>query len=178
MGMKVIIRLARAEDIASLQKLEQKHHQEELGDADVGKQGQVFSQSDLRELVENHWILLAEVDCRIIGYVIAGRWQFFESWPIYRHLLKQLPNVGLKRQQTCQYGPIWIDSDYRGQGVFGLLVEKLKLQLQGEFQYMCTFIAEDNQRSYAAHTKKADMQVLDFFDFHGQGYYLLSSKLI
>lgn len=172
------IRLATVRDITCLQKLEKNHHQEELSRDNAGKQGQVFSEADLKTLIEKHWIVLAEVDSRVVGYVIAGRWDFFESWPIYRYLLKQLAEAGISRKQSCQYGPIWIDSDYRGQGIFSLLVKKLKSLLKGEFQYMCTFIAEDNQRSYAAHTKKAQMQVIDFFDFHEQGYYLLSSKLV
>ncbi|MGL5906827.1 MAG: GNAT family N-acetyltransferase [Shewanella sp.] len=175
------IRLAGTQDIDLLVILEQKHLNDELASATMGLAGQAFSAAELTQLVCQHWVVVAEVDGNIIGYVIAGRWDFFNTWPIYRHLLRHLgllqwDGPRLTPTNSCQYGPIWIHQAYRGNGIFELLVNHLKTVVAPNFSYMLTFIAEENERSFAAHTAKANMQVVDFFDYESRGYYLLASK--
>nr|WP_275658906.1 GNAT family N-acetyltransferase [Shewanella sp. Isolate11] len=143
-------------------------------------QGQAFSQDELSILVKQHWIVVAESDGEIVGYVIAGSWSFFENWPIYRRLLSRIhqhsiEQQGLTQTNCCQYGPIWISPAHRGKGIFEALVSELKSQVKVRYPFMLTFIAEDNDRSFAAHTQKAAMQVVDFFDFDGRDYYLLAT---
>ncbi len=171
------IRLATLDDVNALHRLEQRHSHEELSANGPVQQGQVFSKTELETLISQHWIVVAEYEQHIIGYVMAGSWAFFETWPIYTKVVKQLSSCGINKQKSCQYGPIWIDKNYRGQGIFELLVAKLSTYVKSHFDFMCTFIAEENQRSYSAHTNKAGMQVVDYFSFHGRDYYLLSLDL-
>lgn len=174
------IRRAKTSDIAALAALEQQHLQDELAadKRDNSLQGQSFSQADLTTLVNQHWVVVAEVEGEIMGYVIAGRWSFFKQWPIYRNLLNRLPRLEYERaklteKNCCQYGPIWIDSRHRGKGIFESLVAFVKKQVGNELAYMLTFIAEDNVGSFAAHTRKGGMQVVDYISFDGRDYYLL-----
>lgn len=184
------IRPATIGDLKQLVKLEQIHLNDELNDGsqDYGLDGQSFGESELKELIERHWICVAEKEAGdtfsaepgdILGYVIAGRWAFFESWPIYRNMLNNLKTLSIEGQalsmrNSCQYGPIWIKKECRGQGIFEALVSEVKAQVKVEFPYMLTFIAEDNLGSFTAHTKKASMQVLDYFTFDDRDYYLLA----
>ncbi|NMH65996.1 GNAT family N-acetyltransferase [Shewanella salipaludis] len=182
------IRLARAEDADTLARLERQYLKDELtAGSGEGFQGQAFSRAELGELIQNHWLLVAELAGEIVAYVIAGRWQFFETWPIYRALLQRLPRLtaddpalggkhGLSRNNTCQYGPVWIKKECRGQGIFEALLARLRQEVAPSFPYMLTFIAEDNQLSYAAHAGKGKMRVLDYFGFAGRDYYLLLSE--
>ena len=87
------IRLALPQDIDLLAMLEKKHLNDELASAAMGLQGQAFSHSELTELVNNHWVVVAQVEQQIVGYVIAGRWGFFEHWLMYRSLLNRLPQL-------------------------------------------------------------------------------------
>ena len=174
------IRRAQIADAAALAALEQAHVQDELSTEQKGNalEGQSFSKADFTILINQHWVVVAEVESVIVGYVIAGRWSFFKQWPIYRNLLNRLPRLDYERaklseQNCCQYGPIWIDSHHRGKGIFEALVTFLKKQVGNELSYMLTFIAEDNQGSFAAHTRKAGMQVVDYISFDGRDYYLL-----
>ncbi|GIU07180.1 MULTISPECIES: GNAT family N-acetyltransferase [unclassified Shewanella] len=174
------IRRAKASDITALVALEQTHLQDELvaEQRDNSLQGQSFTQADLTTLVNQHWVVVAEVEDTIVGYVIAGRWSFFKQWPIYRNLLNRLPRLDYDRAKLtenncCQYGPIWIDSRHRGQGIFEALVAFVKKQVGNELPYMLTFIAEDNAGSFAAHTRKGGMQVVDYISFDERDYYLL-----
>ncbi len=174
------IRVAHLNDIEQLQRLERQNVNDELGNESQahGLDGQTFGANELTHLIELGCIVIAEDRTEIVGYVIAGPWAFFQSWPVYRHILKQLGQFsvnGVKLTQTnsCQYGPIWIKKTYRGQGIFEQLVTMLKGRVSTQFPFMLTFIAEDNMASFSAHTNKASMQVLDFFTFDDRDYYLL-----
>ena len=178
----MLVRLARRDDVQAIASLERSQLEAELEPSQRGgtMQGQAFSCQEITRLVEQHWLVVAEVEGYIVGYVIAGEWAFFESWPIYRRLLSrlgehQICDSRLSRENSCQYGPIWIHPAHRGQGIFEAMVAELKLAVQKQYPYMLTFIAEDNERSFAAHTHKASMQVIDFFDFDGRDYYLLAT---
>lgn len=181
MNIAVIIRLATAQDIDLLVVLEKRYLNDELTSANIGLEGQAFSRNELSELVNHHWVMVAEVDSTIIGYVIAGRWTFFEAWPIYRSLLNRLPQLSwdgpkLTKNNSCQYGPIWVHQTYRGTGVFEALVNGIRSVVSPHFSYMLTFIAEENERSFAAHSGKANMQVVDFFTVSARDYYLMLAK--
>lgn len=175
------IRLATLQDIDLLVTLERKHLNDELASANMGLQGQAFSYSELTELVKHHWIVVAQLEQQIVGYVIAGRWGFFEHWPIYCTILNRLPQLDwhgpkITKANSCQYGPIWVQQAHRGQGVFEALVSEVRRQVAPHFSYMLTFIAEDNERSFAAHSGKAKMQVLDFFTVSARDYYLMVAE--
>ena len=66
------IRLALPQDVDLLAMLEKKHLNDELASASMGLQGQAFSHSELSELVQHHWVVVAQVEQQIVGYVIAG----------------------------------------------------------------------------------------------------------
>ena len=176
--MSVSYRLAQRNDAKDIAHLELTHMNDELSSNVEAMSGQSFSEPQLSALINQGWIMLALVDNAIIGYVIAGPWSIFKSWPIYQHILKRLPSIEigfstLSEKNSCQYGPIWIDSRYRGQGIFEQLVIKLKWHVGQKIPYMVTFIAEENALSYAAHTRKASMDVVDYFGFQQRDYYLL-----
>lgn len=185
----MVIRLATRADLDAIAALEANQWEAELAPDQRGGMmtGQSFSRQQLDELIQNHWLLLAEVGGEIAGYVIAGRWPFFSDWPLYRYLLKRLETGRFEIDRfemgkgivsvsnSCQYGPIWIALSQRGSGLFAELVAKLKKEVAPQYSYMVTFIAEENERSFAAHTQKGGMQVLDFFEFDGRGYYLLAA---
>lgn len=164
------IRLATFDDIEQLHRLERHYLNDELG-AEVQSHafdGQAFGMDELKHLLENGWIVVAKDKQNIVGYVIAGPWSFFQNWPIYRHILKQLSlfslqGIQLTQDNTCQYGPIWIQKAYRGKGIFEQMVTRLKDVVSARYAFMLTFIAEDNMISFAAHTNKASMPVLDFY---------------
>ena len=179
------IRLAHLGDLSQLQQLEQTNLNDELSGSEqsYGLDGQAFGSAELKLLISEHWIVVAEQDNgengEIVGYVIAGGWPFFESWPVYRNILRRLGDFGvdgskITKANSCQYGPIWIKESCRGKGIFEAMVNYLKSQVQPKFQFMLTFIAEDNLASFSAHTNKASMQVLDFFTFDDRDYYLLA----
>ena len=189
--MKIQYRLATQEDSAELARLEKTYMNDELSSPAESMSGQCFSKTDISELIRLGWIMLAEISekqtsaaqsqASIIGYVIAGPWSWFKSWGIYALVMRKLSDIGagfskITAQNSCQYGPIWIHPDFRGQGIFAKLVEKLSCNVAKKYPYMVTFIAEENQASFTAHTGKSAMEVVDYFSFQQRDYYLLLMK--
>ena len=169
------IRQATSNDLPALAQLERQHLNAELTSNSAHMIGQGFSQNELKSFLDHGWIIVAEINNRIVGYVICADWNAFLRWPIYKSILNHFKANSPEYHQnnTCQYGPIWIDKNHRRQGVFERLVEEVRRVSRQRYQTIITFIAEDNQHSYFAHTKKAKMQVFDFFEFENRGYYLL-----
>lgn len=172
------IRLAGADDVAIIAALERTYLHDELAGTANSMKGQAFNEKEIAELVSHHYVVVAEEQGQIWGYVFAGSWSFFANWPIYRGLLRRLSEYELAERRlternTCQYGPIWVHTARRGQGIFEALVAHVRMLTRQKFVSMVTFIAEDNQRSYAAHTGKGAMQVVDYYTFDDRDYYVL-----
>lgn len=173
------VRLAQIEDIKQLVVLEQQHINDEVGNEQDALQGHHFGEEEFKVLVSKYWVVVAEKNQQIIGYVLAGGWEFFKHWPIYRAMVKRLPRIDaqVSERNSCQYGPIWVHPKHRGQGIFRALVREVSRCAALQYEYLVTFIAEDNQHSYLAHTSGANMQVLDFFTYHDRDYFLLSKRV-
>lgn len=168
------IRLAGLQDLNTLVQLDKLHAGDELGScATYGLTGQTFSTAQFQELIQHHWVVVATNNQQIIGYVIAAKWAFFNGVGIYRKMLNQLAKQGITSKNSCQYGPVWIEKKCRSTGVFSLLIDFLAKQVSTEFSTMVTFIAESNEVSFAAHTAKANMEVIDYFEFERRDFYLL-----
>ena len=172
------IRLAKLADVKALVKLEKQNAYDELGDNHGNSlNADVFTEKELTELVKSHWLVVAFKKTEIIGYMIAAKWSFFKGIPIYSKMLRKLSEQGISDKNSCQYGPVWVDKRYRGKGVFVALFDFLLQTIKHQFAFMVTFISEKNELSFAAHTKKAKMEIIDYFDFEGRDYYLLKKGL-
>ncbi|WP_228289621.1 GNAT family N-acetyltransferase [Shewanella cyperi] len=170
------IRTATATDISQIAQLEQLHLADELSSDRGNLQGEGFDIRALTELATKQQLLVAIEGEEILGYVMAADWRFYGNRHIYGAIGKQLQRLG-GFERSCQYGPVWVSPAARGTGVFQLLVDALWPRLAERFSHAVTFIAEDNERSFAAHTAKAGMQVLDLFGFEGRDFYLLARSL-
>ncbi|WP_285163272.1 GNAT family N-acetyltransferase [Shewanella goraebulensis] len=189
--MSIKYRLATEVDAVNIADLELQYMNDELSSSADTMSGQCFSKVQISELIKQGWIMLAELNTdtaspgvsvkSIIGYVIAGPWSWFQAWGIYAQVLRKLSDIemGFSRvtsQNSCQYGPIWIHPSHRGQGIFEHLVKGIQRKAAMKYSFMVTFIAEDNAISFAAHTKKSAMEVVDYFSFQQRDYYLLVMK--
>ena len=181
--MSFIIRKALLTDVAAIVQLERAHVDDELLGSNSQLHAHSFTKSEVSQLINQHWFIVAEEQGVIIGYVMAAKWSFFSSQPLYRHIIQKLKFADLQGQalsttNTCQYGPVWIQESKRGQGVFSALVTELKKQVADTFPFMVTYIAADNARSLAAHQQKAAMTEIDQFSFEQRDYCLLATTNI
>lgn len=176
------ISAAQTHDIAALVALEQTYLNDELSSGSEMLEGAALSRQDFEQLIRQGLIAVArDTGCTtplaIIGYAVTGPWQFFQQWPLYRRALQHSHQAGIRSDNTCQYGPVWVSEQYRRQGICRALQQWLASHLRGRYQSMLTLIAEANEGSFIAHTRRGDMQVIDFMDYEDRGYYLLQYRM-
>lgn len=178
-------RPACAHDLAGILDLQERNLYAHL-DETQRQQGFVttaFTTAQLLSLLEQHGIFVALAQERVIGYALAGSWEFFSQWTIFPFMQARLPQLQFQGQEitaanSFQYGPVCIDAAYRGQSVFPQLFECMRLGLCQRYPIGVTFINRLNTHSYHAHTKKLGMQVIDTFEFNERPYYGLAFNML
>ena len=184
------IRNATVNDIEGIKTLLKKYHRDTISDEDRadGFVTTAITDEQLTELIEkeNGVMIIAEPSAdgkpdEVKGFCFAAPWDYWEPWPLFRHMMDIIPNYEFKGEKltlenTYQYGPMCIDRSIRSTGAFeDLFIASLR-QFQLRFPVMITFVNQINGRSANAHTNKAHMTVIDTFDFNDNHYYLMGIK--
>ena len=138
-----------------------------------------FTPDLLGQLLGQDGVFVAESETRIVGYLLAGDWEFYAQWEIFRLMISRLPELkfqgrDLSVDRTFQHGPICIDIAMRGSKVFPQLFELMRSRFALKFPIGVTFINKLNQRSFEAHTRKLDLEIIDEFEFNGNSFYTLA----
>ncbi|WMJ78417.1 MULTISPECIES: GNAT family acetyltransferase [unclassified Sedimentibacter] len=174
-------RNASLRDIASILLLQKKYHVSTVSEEDKqdGFVTTLFSEKQLKDLIEKeNGLAIACHGERIVAYVMAASWQFWEPWPLFQKMIADLPNTRyldtvLSTNNSYQYGPVCIDKEYRGTEVLPNLFEFSRLQMKERFPILITFINKINPRSFKAHTEKLCLDVIKSFEFNNNQYYEL-----
>ena len=179
---KMEVRLAKVEDISQVLDLHFRYQIDSIADEDKedGFITTAFTEEQMRELIEQESGL--SVVCkegRIVAYAMAASWQFWSRWPMFAHMIKDLPNLeykgyALSTDNSYQYGPVCVDKSVRGQGVFELVFNFSLKCMSSRYPVLVTFINKINPRSYVAHTKKVALDVIQEFPFNDNQYYELA----
>ena len=138
-----------------------------------------FTSDLLGQLLIQDGVFVAESESKIVGYLLAGDWEFYAQWEIFRLMISRLPELKFQDRElsvdrTFQHGPICIDMAMRGSSVFPQLFELMRSSLALKFPIGVTFINKLNQRSFEAHTRKLDLEIIDEFEFNGNSFYTLA----
>ena len=177
----MIYRNATIADIPQIEGLQKRYHVSSIpeGEKKNGFVTTLFTAEQLRELIETEdGISLACDGDTIAAYAMAGSWQFWSKWPLFQHMIADLPDTeylgqALSTENSYQYGPVCIDMAYRGKGVLQELFAYSARQMNRRCRLLITFINQVNTRSLAAHTRKVGLDVIKEFTFNGNNYYEL-----
>lgn len=176
------IRYAVSNDLDGLLDLLKANHVDSIPEKEK-KNGFVttnITKEQLHNLMKTEkGIVVAEDDDKIVGFALAGSWNFWKPWPLFTHMIEHLEEFKLNGEtltakNSYQYGPVCIDKRYRGTGIFEKLFALSLESMANRFPYMVTFINQINPRSYAAHTKKAKMTESGTFDWNNNHYWLMA----
>lgn len=177
----MIYRNATVEDITALEELQKTYHVATINESDKadGFVTTLFTTEQFRELIEEeNGISIACDEIKIVGYVMAASWNYWSKWPLFQHMINDLPNTNYLGQQlsvfnSYQYGPICIHKDYRGTQVLMDIFDYSRKQMNKKYPILITFINHINTRSYNAHTKKLGLDTIKSFEFNNNVYYEL-----
>ena len=180
--MEVEYRLATADDIEEVLTLHYRYQVDSIREEDK-KDGFIttaFTKEQLSTLISREQgLFIACKDGKIVAYAMAASWAFWCQWPMFVFMVKGLPDlnyrgIALSTENSYQYGPVCVDKSVRGSGVFeGVFAFALE-QMAKRYPVLITFINKINPRSYAAHTQKVGLDVIDEFEFNGNQYFELA----
>ncbi|MDF2678419.1 MAG: hypothetical protein K0Q97_2771 [Bacillota bacterium] len=174
-------RSAELKDIPGIILLEKKYHKDSISEEDKpgGFIGTFFSENKLKRLIEEEKGLVVACDGeKVVGFANSASWQFWETWPVFHAMINDLPNIKYKDTvlsvDNCyQYGPVCIDKDYRGTEVLPNLFECSRQLMKDRYPILVTYISQDNQSSFQAHSRKLGLDVVKQFEFHGNKLFVL-----
>ena len=176
-----MIRMAIESDIDGILDLQSGNLYSQLSPADLagGFVTTPFTLDLLRQLLIQNGVFVAKSECKIVGYLLAADWTFFSQWEIFRVMMARLPELRFQGRvitvaRSFQYGPICIDRAMRGSDVFPKLFGLMRSSFTKRFPVGVTFINKLNQRSFAAHNRKLDLEIIDEFELNGNSFYTLA----
>ena len=175
------LKIAQLEDIEDVLKLHYKYQVDSIKEEDK-KDGFVttpFTKEQLTKLIEEEQgLFIALQDDVVVAYVMAASWQFWSAWPMFAHMIKDLPNLQylgqtLSVDNSYQYGPICIDKSVRGTTVLKEIFDFSRIEMSKRYPILVTFINKINPRSYEAHSRKLGLEVIQEFEYNNNHYYEL-----
>lgn len=140
-----------------------------------------FSREELTELItREQGLFIARTEEWVLAYAMAASWEFWSAWPMFEHMIKELPKARfmgqvLDTKNSCQYGPICVDKSMRGTGLVQEVFDLARREAGKRFPILVTFVNKKNPRSHAAHVRKLKMTVIREFTYNGNEYYELAS---
>jgi hypothetical protein len=179
--MTPIIRIAIESDFDGILDLQSPNLYSQLAPADLagGFVTTPFTPDLLRQLLRQKGVFVAEEEGKIGGYLLAGDWGFFSQWEIFRVMMARLPHLKfagaeLSVDRSFQYGPICLDRAIRGSNILPQLFDLMRSSFTPKFPVGVNFINQLNQRSFAAHTRKLNLEIIDEFELNGNLFYTLA----
>jgi predicted N-acetyltransferase YhbS len=138
-----------------------------------------FSREQFLRMDRDVGMLIAEDAGQVVGYLCASGVEFNRQFPLLATMIERYGEVSfqgraLADQKTFVYGPACVDRAYRGLGVLRGLFRTLLREIPGRFDAGVAFVAEDNQRSLAAHVAGLGMHDVGEFEFKGKRYRILA----
>lgn len=180
--MTIEFRHAETKDIAEVLKLHYRYQVDSISSEDK-KDGFIttpFNTDQLTNLISNErGLFVALMNNEIIAYAMSASWDFWSQWPMFAHMVKNLSNleysgITLSTDNSYQYGPVCVDKSVRGQGVFEDIFYYALEAMSERYPVLVTFINKTNLRSYAAHTQKVGLDVIQEFEYNNNQYYELA----
>ena len=174
----MILKIAQLEDIAAILTLHNKYQIDSIKEEDK-KDGFVttaFSSQQLADIITSEQgIFIAIKDNEVLGYVMSASWQYWGKWPMFAHMIKDLPNlyymgVQLSIDNSYQYGPVCIDKSVRGSGLLEKLFNFALESMSKRYPILVTFVNKINPRSMNAHKNKLGLEVIQDFEFNNNQY--------
>lgn len=138
-----------------------------------------FTKEQLTDLIiKEQGLFIALDNGRVLAYVMSASWEFWSPWPMFQFMIDDLKNLNYLNQKldvnnSYQYGPICIDKSVRGSGVLERIFDFSREHMSKKYPMLVTFVNKINPRSYAAHTRKLGLKIIQEFTFNNNHYYEL-----
>ncbi len=173
------LKIAQIEEIEAVLKLHRRYQVDGIVEEDK-KDGFVttnFTPEQLTDLIEKEQgLFIAKEGDEVIAYVMAASWEFWSQWPMFAYMIEGLGELNylghqLDTTNSYQYGPICIDKSVRGSGVLEAIFDFARAEMAKRYPVLVTFVNKINPRSFAAHSRKLGLEVIQEFSYNNNEYY-------
>lgn len=143
-----------------------------------------FTPQQIEDILKENGLFVAKnEEGKVVAYIFAASWKYFEQWEIFNYMVSRFPKLQFQAkeittQNSFQYGPVCIDKNYRGQGLLNRLFEEMRLEFSKKYPISITFINKINLISTAAHTRKLGWEIIDEFEFNHNHYWALGLRML
>ncbi|NOR55137.1 MAG: GNAT family acetyltransferase [Sulfurovum sp.] len=178
------LKVAELSDIEATLRLHAKYQIDSIAQVDK-KDGFVttdFTKEELTDLInQEKGLFIVKEGEEVLAYVMAASWEFWSRWPMFIHMIKELPKLTylgetLSTQNSYQYGPICIDKSVRGTAVLKDIFNFSLWHMSKRYPILVTFVNKINPRSYEAHKRKLGLDVIQEFEFNGNSYWEFATE--
>jgi len=174
----MILKIAELKDIEAILNLHKKYQIDSIKEEDKadGFVTTAFSKEQLADIInQEQGIFIAIEDKEVLGYVMSASWQYWDKWPMFAYMIKDLPNLYYMGEQlsidnSYQYGPVCIDKSVRGSGLLQKLFNYSLDSMSKRYPILVTFVNKINPRSMNAHKNKLGLEVIQDFEFNNNQY--------
>lgn len=168
-------------DLGQVLKLQAANHPQNISRQELAEQGFVTVKHDLtllRAMNQKFPHIIARDRETLIGYALVMLEEFKDRIPVLMPMFDQMNRLEYKGQSLASIGyfvmgQICIAKAYRGQGVFGGLYEKMRMEMQGLFPMVVTEVASRNTRSLKAHFKVGFETVKEYVADNGEEWQII-----
>lgn len=149
------------DDIQQILDLQWINLSENISSSEAKDQGFVTVHHDIEMLTamnEKFQHVIAKHEGKVVGYTLVMLPEFGNKIPILTPMFDKINQLTyndkpLKKASYFVMGQVCIDKNFRGQGVFNGLYQKMKIEMSAHFDCIITEIATRNTRSMRAHKK-------------------------
>ena len=125
MTENIVLEIATLQDIEGVLSLQELYLVSNLTEEEkeFGFVTTPFTIAQLTEVIVNKGLFIAKDNHKVIAYVFAESWTFFNQYPIFNYMSSLFPNLTFQdfgeitTTNSFQYGPICIHAAYRGKGL-------------------------------------------------------------
>lgn len=174
-------RRAQRQDFESMVKLQNENLATRLPE-DEKQQGFLsgsFSQEQFSELNNDLAVIVcvdesSKPESSVVGFLCASSVAFNQPYKLPATMTARFSNVTYKDRLLSDYsavvaGPVCVDRNYRGQGVFESMYDCLLQNVPKEYDLISVLVSTNNPRSIRAH-EKVGLETIDTFDFEGRSF--------
>ncbi|AXT52233.1 GNAT family N-acetyltransferase [Aquimarina sp. BL5] len=141
-------------ELEQIIKLQQKNLTASISQSEKEKEGFVTVEHDLnilKKMNDQQPHVIAKDGDLVVGYTLCMTADFGNDIPVLRPMFRKIERSFDQNETYIVMGQVCIDKEYRGQGIFRSLYQKMKLELQEKYDLLITEVAANNLRSLQAH---------------------------
>lgn len=146
-------------DLEGILELQSRNLEDSITKADAIQEGFVTVKHEmnlLEEMSASYPHIVAKSGDKIVGYALVMERKFQNRVEVLIPMFELINNCiwkGEKLRSASYFvmGQVCIDKEWRSQGIFYQLYDRLVLQMKTDFDYLITEVATRNKRSLKAH---------------------------